>query len=154
MPTRPFDSALSPIGALLPDFTVQLIDGRIVHRRDFKGRRHLVVCFASATAASLDGLVVTLAAVVPAWQAERAELLLFVPADGGVEEERGTGFIAEERGGQLRERFGVGPGAALYIADRYGEIVFHAAAEPEGIAELPLGEVLPILEQLEMRCSL
>lgn len=154
MPTRPFDPALSPLGALLPDFTVRTLEGRTIHRRDFKGRRHLVLCFAPAAVSDFDGLVAALAAAVPAWRAERAALLLLIPAGASLPGEDGAEFSAADHDGQVRERFGVGPGAALFIADRYGEIVFHAAADATRPADVPLGEVLPILEQLELRCSL
>ena len=154
MPTRPFDPACSPIGALLPDFTVRTIDGRTVHRRDFKGHRHLVICFAPLVGADApDAPVDALAAQLPSWRAERAELLFCLPAGAVLPDEGGLGLVVADHDGPLRERFGVGPGAALFIADRYGEIVFHAVGSAS-FADLPLGEVLPILERIEMRCSL
>ena len=150
MPARPLDPAASPLGTLLPDFTVRTRDGRTIHRRDFKGRRHLVICFAPLDHGDLATFVAPIMTAASSWRGERAEILLLVPEDSALPGEYGQVLVAEDRGEQLRDRFGVGRDAALFIADRYGEIV-HCAKE---MALVPVGEVLPLLELLEMRCSL
>lgn len=150
MPARSLDPAASPLGTLLPDFSVRTSDGRAIHRRDFKGRRHLVVCFAPLDRAELDVFVAPLATVVPSWRAERAELLLCLPEGVVLNADPSAALIVEDHGNRLRGRFGVARGAALFIADRYGEIVYHAT----GATTVPVDEVLPTLELLEMRCSL
>lgn len=150
MPARPFAPTVAPLGSLLPDFSVWTSDGRAIHRRDFKGRRHLVVCFAPVDRTGLQAFVAPLAAAVLSWRAERAELLLCLPEGVALDADPSAALVVEDHGNRLRDRFGVAPGAALFIADRYGEIVYHAT----GATAVPMDEVLPILELLEMRCSL
>ena len=61
--------------------------------------------------------------------------------------------------GRVRERYGActatgEPRAALFVADRYGEIVLRAvAARGEGHG-MPVDEVLPLLELLQVRCAI
>lgn len=150
MPARPLDPAASPLGTLLPDFTVRTRAGRTIHRRDFKGRRHLVICFAPLNGVDLTAFVAPVVRAAPSWRGERAEILLLVPPDASLADDHGQVLVAEDQGEQLRPRFGVGRGAALFIADRYGEIAYCAT----DAATVPVEEVLPLLELLEMRCSL
>ena len=156
MTVRSLDPTGPKVGVLLPDFTVETIAGRTIHRREFKGRKHLVICFAQVGAGTHSrGLVTAIASAYPAWQAERAECLLIVnePVDDAVSPTSPP--IVVDTDGQLRARFGVGDGAALFVADRYGEIALYAtAADATATQSLPLDEVLPTLELLEMRCSL
>lgn len=156
MTAGPLEPAGPKIGALLPDFTVRTIAGRTIHRRDFKGRRHLVLCFAhAATSDNWRELAAALTAAYPAWRAERAEVLLIVSGIDDLAAPSAALPIIADVEGQLRARFGVGTAAALFIADRYGEIAFHATGEsPTGAQGLALDQVLPTLELLEMRCSL
>jgi alkyl hydroperoxide reductase subunit AhpC len=156
MTARPLEPTGPKIGALLPDFTVRTLAGRTIHRRDFKGRRHLVLCFAhAATSDGGQGLATALATAYPAWRAERAELLLIVSGTGDLVVAPEALPIIADAEGHLRARFGVGTEAALFIADRYGEIAFYENGEsPTGVQGLPLDQVLPTLELLEMRCSL
>ncbi len=156
MTVRPLDPTGPKLGVLLPDFTVETTTGRTIHRREFKGRKHLVVCFAPAGAGAAGrGLAAAVAALYPAWQAERAETLLVVADPTGIGIAPALLPLVVDSGGQLRARFGVGDEAALFIADRYGEIaLFATATDPIATQGLPLAEVLPTLELLEMRCSL
>lgn len=144
------------IGVLLPDFTVETLTGRTIHRRDFKGRKHLVVCFAQAeVGAAGQGLAAAIAALYPSWQTERAETLLIVTAPDGIATALTSPPIVIDADGQLRARFGVGTEATLFVADRYGEIAFYATGGAAiTLQGLPLDGVLPTLELLEMRCSL
>ena len=150
MPIRPFDPSAPAVGALIPDFSTQTFGGQCIHRRDFKGRRHLVICFAAEGDSA--PLLATLATMIPAWRAERADALLILPAMSGSIDANVAAIVVADGEGALRKRFGVGANAALFIADRYGEIVCHATTATA--LDLPLDEVLPILEQIEMRCSL
>jgi alkyl hydroperoxide reductase subunit AhpC len=145
----------SKIGTLLPDFTVETTTGRTIHRREFKGRKHLVVCFAEVGVGNAQRLAAAVAPLYPSWRAERAEGLLVVTAPIVAARDTPMPPIIVDTDGQLRVRFGVGTEAALFIADRYGEIAFYAAVAADTATQgLPLDEVLPRLEQLEMRCSL
>jgi hypothetical protein len=150
MPARPLDPDAPPLGTLLPDFTVQTCDGRTIHRRDLKGRHHLVLCFAPLGHDDLTTFTALLLSTAPAWRAERAAVLVLVPEGASLVGDRGQSVIAEDHGARLRARFGVDHGAAIFIADRYGEIVYHAI----GKTTVPVDDVLPTLELLEMRCSL
>jgi hypothetical protein len=144
------------VGDLIPDFAARTVDGRAIVRREFKGRHHLVLCFA-ASGAGDDGraLIATADAAHAAWQAERAAALVVLPPGVMVAPAAATVPLVLDADGDLRARFGVGTGAMLLIADRYGEVVLRqeSAGDAEGIG-LPLDEVRPILELLEMRCSL
>jgi len=145
-------------GALLPDFTMHFRDGRVLHRRELKGRSHAAIYFpperpGSAERATRDAL----AARLPAWRAARATVLIVLPAAAANATEPLAFDPALDRDGSLRACFGVGPGGALFVADRYGEIALRAdgAVDSAGVpSPLPLDEVAPTLELLEMRCSL
>lgn len=98
-----------------------------------------------------------LAARASAWRAARAVVLVVVSADNADSTAPQPFETAIDRDRTVRARFGVGPGGALFVADRYGEIALRAdgaiaAAGDSGA--LPLDAVAPTLELLEMRCSL
>jgi alkyl hydroperoxide reductase subunit AhpC len=156
MIVRPLAPTGPKVGALLPDFTVETLTGRMIHRREFKGRKHLVVCFAPVgREADGQALAAAIAVLYPSWQAERAESLLIVTDPAGFPTAPTSPPIVSDADGQLRARFGVGAEAALFIADRYGEIALYATyVDTTATQGLPLDDVLPTLELLEMRCSL
>ena len=58
------DTALTAVGPqpgeMIPDFFGRAADGRMVYRREYKGRRHLVLCFI-ATSPQPDALLRELA---------------------------------------------------------------------------------------------
>ncbi len=146
------------IGDLLPDFAAQTVDGRMIQRREFKGRRHLVVCCAHPEA--LDSgrdLLTALAGRYTAIREERGELL-FLPARGEVGGiDPGPFPIVVDATPSLRARFGAAESALLLIADRYGEVVLReesAGRAGSAGAALPLERIVPMLAWLEMRCSL
>ncbi len=137
------------VGALLPDFTVQTTAGCTIYRRDFKGRQHLVIYF---VADAEPALIQALTAAYPAWQAERAEVLLITAVAPAV---TGPFSIIVDQAEQLRSRFGVGDADTLLIADRYGEVVLAVAGAAAVVAQLlPTDEILSLLERLEMQCAL
>ena len=152
-------SAGPRVGDLLPDFTVRTIDGRTIHRREFKGRRHLILCFAHPQARDGGcGLLAELTGVYAACRAERAELLVVLPATAG-ETATGPFPIVVDDEGLLRARFGAVATAALFIADRYGEIVVrHDGLDADGarpaLYGLPIDTLSTVLGWLETRCSL
>lgn len=156
MAVRPLEPTGPKLGVLLPDFTVETTTGRTIHRREFKSRKHLVVCFTQAgVATDTQALAAAVTALYPSWQGERAECLLIVTDPVGITSAPTSPPIIADAAGQLRARFGVGTAAALFIADRYGEIAFYATgADAPATQGLPLDEVLPTLELLEMRCAL
>jgi hypothetical protein len=145
---------------LIPDFTVQTAEGRRIHRRDFKGRRHLVICFAHPQASDEGrGLLAEVAASYDAFRAGRAEVLVVPLSDGAAAGEDYPFPVVADAGGVLRSRFGATDGAALIIADRYGEVVVRVdSTEADGTPPepygLPLATVLMALEWLETRCGL
>jgi len=145
-------------GALLPDFRIHFRDGRVRYRRELKGRSHAVIYFSpERPLREARAMLESLAARVPLWQAARAVVLVVLPADGGDMTEK-LGFEPVfDRDGSMRARFGAGPGGALFVADRYGEIALRAdgAIDAAGaVSALPLDEIAPTLKLLEMRCSL
>ena len=145
-------------GALLPDFTMHFRDGRVLHRRELKGRSHAAIYFpperpGSEECATRDALTARL----PAWRAARATVLIVLPAADAHVTEPLAFDPALDRDGSLRARFGLGPGGTLFVADRYGEIALRADGTVDSAgapSALPLDEVAPTLELLEMRCSL
>jgi hypothetical protein len=148
------------VGELIPDFAVQTVDGRQIHRREFKGRRHLVICFAHPQASDGGpGLLGAVAESYDAYRAGRAEALIVLPPAGAAAGEDYPFPVVADAADVMRSRFGATDGAALIIADRYGEVVVRvdstevdgAPPEPYG---LPLATVLMALEWLEMRCGL
>jgi hypothetical protein len=145
-------------GALLPDFAMHFRDGRILYRRELRGRSHAAIYFVPDCPVREEGAILTgLAVRVGTWRAARAAVLIVVPHDRASPTEGLPFEPVIDRDGTLRARFGVGSGGALFVADRYGEIVLRAdgIADTPGIASpLPVDEVAPTLGLLEMRCSL
>lgn len=147
------------VGDMLPDFTVRTVAGRTIHRRDFKGRRHLIVCFADPRAADGGaGLLAALAGAYEAYRAERADLLLVVDGAPPPAALAAPFPVIVDADGDLRGRFGA-PSAALVIADRYGQIMVREdrpepAADGAGPGGLPLETIPAALGWLETRCSL
>ncbi len=145
-------------GVLLPDFTMYFRDGRVLQRRELKGRLHAVIYFPSDRPLPEGrAMLEPLAARASAWRAARAVVLVVVSADNADSTAPQPFETAIDRDRTVRARFGVGPGGALFVADRYGEIALRAdgtiaAAGDSGA--LPLDAVAPTLELLEMRCSL
>lgn len=141
-------------GALLPDFTMYFRDGRVLYRRELKGRSHAAIYFPPELQAGAGSAIqASLAARIPAWHAARSMALIVLSVTDAA---RTVDLPIEpviDHHGLLRARFGVGPGGALFVADRYGEIALRADGV-YGESALPLDEVMPTLELLEMRCSL
>jgi peroxiredoxin len=114
MTVKPLEPAGPKTGVLLPDFTVETMTGRTIHRREFKGRKHLVICFAPAAFAVVgQQLVTAVAAKSLAWQAERAETLVIVPGPVATDPVAIAALptalaIVVDIDGQLLALFGVG----------------------------------------------
>ncbi|MFN8515383.1 MAG: hypothetical protein U0841_22895 [Chloroflexia bacterium] len=69
-------------GELIADFSGRTADGRIVWRRDYKGKRHLILCFAAPLPdPARQLLLAALAARHDAILAAGANLVTFWPAD-------------------------------------------------------------------------
>jgi len=144
-------------GAMLPDFTMHFRDGRVLYRRELKGRSHVVIYFPLARPLSTElATLESFAERMPHWQAARAVVLVVLTADADVPPTLGFEPVID-RDGALRARFGAGPGSTLVVADRYGEIALRADGTSAAIGAgraLPLDDVVPTLDLLEMRCSL
>lgn len=145
-------------GAMLPDFTMHFHDGRVLYRRELKGRLHAVISFPPTHPAREEqASLPVITGHIPAWRAVRAVVLVVLPAaDADVTANLSFDPVID-RDGTVRARFGVGPGGALFVADRYGEITLRAdgaVADAGAVSALPFDEVTPILELLEMRCTL
>ena len=179
-------------GELLPPFTLPAIGGETIRRHDYRGRRHLALYFADAVdCAACRAALDTLAERYGDCRAAGAEVLAILPADSAGDGVEGRGPSGEGRGasshprssplagapypvlcdaeGRVRERYGActatgEPRAALFVADRHGEIVLRAVAAhrpvggdgaPRGEGHgLPVDEVLPLLELLQVRCAI
>jgi hypothetical protein len=134
-------------GELIADFSGRTADGRTIFRRDFKGRRHLILCFAAplpapARRALLDQLAARHAAI----RAASAELVTFWCDDPPAHP---TTILADPDG-RTHARYGASS-PLLVAADRYGEIVLRRPLD-----DLPaaLDEALASVEWMQMRCSL
>ena len=152
-------------GDLLPPFILQSPEGATVRRSDYRGRRHLVVCAVpDVGAAEYRPLLAALAARHGACRESGAEVLVLTgAAPPEAAPERCPFPILLDPAWRVAGRLGaVTAGGerslALVIADRYGELVLCAGGDPLGAApaeeRLPLEEILPTLELLELRCSL
>ena len=158
-------------GDLLPPFMLRAVDGATVRRADYRGRRHLVLCFVpEALSAASRALLVALARCHDAHRAAGAETLAVVPAGTAGEEIaqvlRALPYpVLYDAGGVVQAGLGARdaagePAPALCVADRYGEIALRAVGRPapdlSAAADLglPLDDILPTLELLQVRCSL
>lgn len=142
---------------MLPDFTLHFCEGRTLHRRELKGRAHAAIVFLPEQHERQDpALLSAIAAALSAWRATRAAVLVILPPGDDGSSVDPTLDPVLDTDGTLHARFGAGPGGALIVADRYGEIALRAdgTEDAAGAGRLPLGEVTPTLELLEMRCSL
>lgn len=154
-------------GELIPPFIARAVDGRAIRRHDYKGRRHLVLFFAhDAGCAACRAALAALAAAYPALREEGGEVLAFLPVAAGAAgaAEALPYQVVVGEAGELHGRYGARsatgePLPALFVADRYGEVVLRAigrvgAADGAPRHGLPLDEVLPTLALLQVRCSL
>ena len=134
-------------GELIPDFFGRTADGRIRYRREYKGRRHLVLCFAAPLPdPTRQELLVALAARHPAYRAAGAEVVVFQcdhPSNS-------TLTILADPHGQMHARYGASS-PLLLTADRYGEIVLR---RPLDNLPAALDEALASVEWMQTRCSL
>lgn len=152
-------------GDLLPPFILRSPDGATVRRSDYRGRRHLVVCAVPDIGATeYRPLLAALSARHGACRESGAEVLVLTgAAPPESAPERWPFPVLLDPAWRVAGRLGaVTAGGerslALAIADRYGEIVLCVGGDPPGAVSaewsLPLDEILPTLELLEMRCSL
>jgi peroxiredoxin len=149
------------VGQLIPSFTACTRAGQEITRRQYKGRRHLVLIFThGAACAGCRALLAALAAGYDACRAEGAEVLAFVPAETmlvtGVPAVQFPVLVAPP---ELYTRFGaLAPDGAvqpvLYLADRYGEVVWRALGGHDDGHAIKVAEIVPLVERLAMVCAL
>ena len=149
------------VGDLLPSFSAHALDGRLIRRQQYKGRRHLVLLFAhGGDCSDCAEQLRALARGYEACRAEQAEILAFVPADAA-----GAVALADlpypvlvappalfARFGALASSGSVCP--LLYIADRYGEVVWRAGGDSVTGHRVEAADVVPLVERMAMVCSL
>lgn len=149
------------VGQLIPSFTACTRAGQEITRRQYKGRRHLVLIFThGAACAGCRALLTALAAGYDACRAEGAEVLAFVPVEAmpvtGVLEVQFPVLVAPPalyaRFGALAPDGAVQP--ALYLADRYGEVVWRALGDQDDSHAIEVAEIVPLVERLAMVCAL
>lgn len=134
-------------GQLIPDFFGRTADGRTLFRREYKGRRHLVLCFAAPLPGpARQALLAELAARHPAFDAASAAIVVFqcdapptLPFT-----------VLADPDGQMHARYGA-TAPLLITADRYGEIVLR---RPLDNLPAALDEALASVEWMQTRCSL
>lgn len=135
-------------GELIADFSGNTADGRAIVRREYKGRRHLVLCFvAPLPAAGQLMLAESLAARHAAFREAGAEVVVF----GGAALRTAPYPSLADADGRLHARYGVAATPILIVADRYGEVVVRRALDD---LAADLDEALATVEWLQMRCSL
>ena len=135
-------------GELIADFSGSAADGRTIVRREYKGRRHLILCFvAPLPAAERPTLAEALAARHAAFREAGAEVVVF----GGAGSPTAPYPSLADADGRLHARYGVAATPILIVADRYGEVAVRQA-----LADIPanLDEALATVEWLQLRCSL
>lgn len=134
-------------GELIADFSGRTADGRTVWRRDYKGKRHLILCFAAPLPdPARQTLLAELAARHDAIRAAGADLVIFWPADPPPHP---TTILADPDN-RIHARYGAST-PLLITADRYGEIVLRRPLD-----DLPaaLDEALASVEWMQLRCSI
>jgi hypothetical protein len=133
-------------GDLIADFSGHAADGRAVWRRDFKGRRHLVLCFAAPLPDHVRrDLLAELTTRLPAFRAAGAEVVAFWPGDPPAE----PATILADPDGRTHARYSA-TAPLLIAADRYGEIVLR---RPLDNLPAALDEALAAIEWMQTRCS-
>jgi peroxiredoxin len=134
-------------GELLPDFFGRAADGSTLFRREYKGRRHLVLCFAaSLPAPRCQELLAALVSRHPSYLAAGAEVVVFQcdnPPTSPL-------TILADPNGRMHARYGA-TSPLLITADRYGEIVLRRPLDDLAAA---LDEALASVEWMQTRCSL
>jgi hypothetical protein len=134
-------------GELIPDFFGRTADGRTLYRREHKGRRHLILCFAAPLSPpARQALLTELAARYPAYRAASAEAVVFQRDDPPCS----PLTILADPNGQMHARYGASS-SLLITADRYGEIVLR---RPLDNIPAALDEALASVEWMQTRCSL
>jgi hypothetical protein len=137
-------------GELIPDFFGRTADGRILYRREYKGRRHLILCFAAPLPApARQALLAELAARYPAYRAASAEVVVFQCDDPPILPVASPTILADPDG-QMHARYAAAA-PLLITADRYGEIVLR---RPLDNIPAALDEALASVEWMQTRCSL
>ncbi len=137
-------------GELIPDFFGRTADGRTIYRREYKGRRHLILCFAAPlTPPARQTLLAELTARYPAYRAASAEVVVF-QCDNPPASPFTSPTILADPDGQMHARYGAAA-PLLITADRYGEIVLRRRLDNIPAA---LDEALASVEWMQTRCSL
>ena len=135
-------------GELIADFSGNTAEGRAIVRREYKGRRHLILCFvAPLPATERPALATALAARHAAFREAGAEVVVF----GGAALPTAPYPSLADADGRLHARYGVAATPILIVADRYGEVVVRRALDD---LAADLDEALATVEWLQMRCSL
>lgn len=152
------------VGDLLPSFTLRATDGKELRRVDFKGRVHLVLLFLDAPdCARCRRLLARLSELHDALWDEQARVLAIVPASRRAGLNDAPPFPLLPDDGRVAARYGVigntgEPLAALFVADRYGEVVLASIAAdrnaPAPCHGFPVDRVLPVVELLQVSCDL
>jgi hypothetical protein len=137
-------------GELIPDFFGRTADGRTLYRREYKGRRHLILCFAAPLSPpTRQTLLTELATRYPAYRAASAEVVVFQCDDPPLSPLISPTVLADTDG-QMHARYAAAS-PLLIAADRYGEIVLR---RPLDNIPAALDEALASVEWMQTRCSL
>lgn len=150
------------VGDVLPHFDLPGLNGKRVNRARYRGRQHLAMLFAhDAACPPCRVLIADLRRHHAAVRQEQAEIVVVLAtragAPGAVLLDGAPPFPVIPDDGRLARRFGVGAkAAALFVADRHGEVRLAAIASRASDAarhELPVERILPTLELLQVTCS-
>lgn len=152
-------------GDLVPHFILPALGGGTIDRRAYRGRCHLVFLFThGAGCRQCAGLLAAARGLRDAARSAGAEFLLVHSVRDGEAPAHRVGeappFPVILDDGRLAQRFGlasVGPAeSALFVADRHGEVRLAAIGsdDAEGVGHgLPMERVMPVLELLQVTCS-
>ncbi len=135
------------VGELIADFSGTTAAGSTIVRREYKGRRHLILCFVAPLPAPEQSLLAEALGVrYAAFREAGGEVVVF----GGSAAPATPYPTLADTDGRLHARYGAAT-PLLIVADRYGEVVVRRTLADSAA---DLDEALATVEWLQMRCSL
>jgi len=146
-----------PVGELLPDITLTSVTGQRIRLSDYRGRRALILLFLGRERdATAVALLSALAERYAEFLQEEAEVLAIIPgpheAVATIARAHSWPFpILVDEDERAHRKYGAAARGILYIADRYGEIVFISPIAEEHVP-LSVESLLSWIRFTEAQC--